>query len=1021
MWLTIGLWIFATILGEVLRPKTKRAGLDAGQLEIPDNRQDRKIPVIFGLAEIRGPLLGTYGLIKSEAITQEVETSPFSSESTTVGYRYYVGMQLICCHGQVDEFLVVKFGRKTAISGTIQDGQVLIDKPTLFGPADQQGGIKGKMTFHSGATNQAPDAFMQALLGEVPAHGGLAYCVWSNEYGDGGGYVGNSPNPPEVWITLRRYSKALGSGKHNIGGHCNPAEVLYELHVNRNFGAGLPESQIDKPSFLAAANTLHSEGFAYSRMWSEPTDVETMVLDVLEHIDALIYTDIATGKRTLKLARSDYDAGSLLELDDSNCTIDSFGRAAWDDTTNEVHVNYTDQTTGEGATAIAQDLANQAIQGMAVATTINYPGIPTLAQAQKVAWRDLRALSYPQAQARITANREAWTLRPGAVFKLTSADLGFSGMVMRVQKIGYGTLGDGRIQIDAVQDLDGFGDTIYGTPGASGWLDPLHAPVAATLQFLAEAPYFLAQTGGKILTWAAAPVYDAAEYQSQILQSGGIYTANSVVPFGATGLLDAGISETAATITLNTTQSMSMLASVSVADQRAGKNLAIIDNEWISFGGVAQLSAGIWQLTGVWRGVVDTVPAKHSAGARVYFLSGAAGTSPATYPVGQTVTAKYLPRTALGQLALGSATALTVTMNDRASRPYPPGHVQINGADYPAAILGAYTISWRHRDRVQQTTIYNQDDPSIGPESGQTYTLRLYGENNTLLKTASGLTGTNYAWTTEDADSGLLDPGDPTWANTSALLHMDGTNGSTTFADETGKVWTAAGGAQISTAQSKFGGASAAFNGTSSRITTPSHADFGFGSGDYTVEGWIYTTTQSGDRCIFDNRALGAGIGIYSSTGGGTGKLAVTNNAAIIATASVAFSSGVWQHWAVCRQSGIVRGFVDGAQVFSVTDSRTLLTGADALIGTNVVFSQYFSGYLDEIRIKKGVALYTAAFTPPAAPFYDFAGGLSSRLNGRVRAELESVRSSLVSTYKHDILVDRAGWGYNWDKYWSGP
>jgi len=442
-------------------------------------------------------------------------------------------------------------------------------------------------------------------------------------------------------------------------------------------------------------------------------------------------------------------------LDESNCTIRSFGRAAWDDTTNEVHINYTDETTGEGKTIVAQDLANQAIQQAVVATTINYPGLPTADLANRAGWRDLKSLSYPQASATIIANRSAWQIRPGDVFRLDSAELGFTGLVMRANRIGYGLLGDGQIQIEAVQDLDGFGATIYGSPVPTGWLDPIHAPVAAAIQFIAEAPYFLAQAGGKILTWAAAPVYDAAEYQSQILQSGGVYTPTSVVPFGATATLQLAAAPGAGTIRISNGQSLSMLAAATVPDQRAGKNLAIIDDEWISWGTITDLGAGVFELGNVWRGVVDSVPAAHALGARVNFLSGSLGTTPATYVSGSVVTAKYLPRTALGTLALGSATALSVTMSDRASRPYPPGGVQINGAAYPAAITGAWAATWLHRDRLQESTIYNQADASIGPEAGQTYTVRLYGESNTLLRTATGLSGLGYTWADEAADSGL--------------------------------------------------------------------------------------------------------------------------------------------------------------------------------------------------------------------------------------------------------------------------
>ena len=78
---------------------------------------------------------------------------------------------------------------------------------------------------------------------------------------------------------------------------------------------------------------------------------------------------------------------------------------------------------------------------------------------------------------------------------------------------------------------------------------------------------------------------------------------------------------------------------------------------------------------------------------------------------------------------------------------------------------------------------------------------------------------------------------------TVALLHFNGADASTTFIDESGKTWTASGNAQIDTAQSKFGGASGLFDGTGDSITTPDHADFDVGSGDFTVDFWMRQNT----------------------------------------------------------------------------------------------------------------------------------------------------------------------------------
>jgi hypothetical protein len=78
---------------------------------------------------------------------------------------------------------------------------------------------------------------------------------------------------------------------------------------------------------------------------------------------------------------------------------------------------------------------------------------------------------------------------------------------------------------------------------------------------------------------------------------------------------------------------------------------------------------------------------------------------------------------------------------------------------------------------------------------------------------------------------------------TIALLHMDGSNTSTTFTDESGKTWGATGNAQISTAQSEFGGSSAIFDGTGDYINTTNSSDFNFASGDFTIDFWFRSSS----------------------------------------------------------------------------------------------------------------------------------------------------------------------------------
>lgn len=207
----------------------------------------------------------------------------------------------------------------------------------------------------------------------------------------------------------------------------------------------------------------------------------------------------------------------------------------------------------------------------------------------------------------------------------------------------------------------------------------------------------------------------------------------------------------------------------------------------------------------------------------------------------------------------------------------------------------------------------------------------------------------------------------------SLLLHMDGSNGSTTFTDSSACKFTAtaSGNAQISTARSKFGGSSALFDGNGDYLTVPTDPVFNFGTGDFTVEAWVYITSTASDFLIIS--ASGSGgffFGAYNTTGAGWG----------VGRAAIAwdFTTGVspvlntWQHIAVSRSGTSLRIFVDGTQVGTTnSNSRSYDLSTTSLTIGSQGAGYYLTGNIDELRVSKGIARYTANFTPPSSPFPD--------------------------------------------------
>jgi hypothetical protein len=220
-------------------------------------------------------------------------------------------------------------------------------------------------------------------------------------------------------------------------------------------------------------------------------------------------------------------------------------------------------------------------------------------------------------------------------------------------------------------------------------------------------------------------------------------------------------------------------------------------------------------------------------------------------------------------------------------------------------------------------------------------------------------------------------PVDLQFTSVSLLLHGNGTNGSTTITDSSSNALTLTRGGSalpvISTAQSKFGGASIFLNGSGaiSYLDIPASSLFSFPS-DFTFECWIYVLTQGpifGSTVIetagnFTNGLVLRGDGTQTNwawTVGGSG------------ISGGALTLNAWNHLAVSRSGSTIRVFRDGVQEGTATNSTPISpTGGASRIGEGMlVTNRFVQIYIDNILISKGVALYTANFTPPTAPFPD--------------------------------------------------
>lgn len=254
-----------------------------------------------------------------------------------------------------------------------------------------------------------------------------------------------------------------------------------------------------------------------------------------------------------------------------------------------------------------------------------------------------------------------------------------------------------------------------------------------------------------------------------------------------------------------------------------------------------------------------------------------------------------------------------------------------------------------------------------GGESGNTVTTIHIGYVNNLI-----------LYVLQDPDlsqSVQTTPTDPSFSSVSLLLHMNGANGSTTFVDSSSyaRPVTSFNGAQISTAQSKFGNASGFFDGTNDYARVSYNSMFNLSTGDWTIEAWFRASSFASASVIISKDTNGFNfdwcISFLSSTQ--IRLLTDRTRGSLIATVP-SMAINTWHHVAIVRFNSIntiyLNGVSYGSNAMAITNESTNYVTIGCA-GWNVP-NGFFSGYIDDLRVSK-VARYTSNFTSPTAPFPD--------------------------------------------------
>jgi len=217
---------------------------------------------------------------------------------------------------------------------------------------------------------------------------------------------------------------------------------------------------------------------------------------------------------------------------------------------------------------------------------------------------------------------------------------------------------------------------------------------------------------------------------------------------------------------------------------------------------------------------------------------------------------------------------------------------------------------------------------------------------------------------------------------TKLLLHMDGDPYSTDFPDSSSnpKTITALVNAQIIDTPIKFGSGSLALDGTTgTALQVSASDDFDFADGDFTIDGWFYFVSEfagthySGLFGSLTDHWLGVFVDGYgylhpfASSNGDWWDILPGDSL----SSTIPVNRNQWVHIAFVRSGDVWTIYIDGVTAFTITQTGTLVSRATevkfiGMWGNGIL---PWEGYIDEFRVSKGIARWTANFTPPTSPY----------------------------------------------------
>ena len=479
-------------IGQLTKKDPKDVRYDPDTFDVPEIKEGTKFPIIAGTCWMEAPIIGWFGDIKTESVG--VRLSDTGGQYVYIN-RYSYGSLHILTQGFNDGVVQIKVGdlviwpdstNKKSLNADAAFSAT-INLPELYGGLHEhdanitgQGGIWGTVDFQYGLPAQTLNSYLASVQGNyISANRGLTAAILRQVC------IGHSASLQQ-WKYLVKRTAHLASGedqwypaKATIRNYeINPIHWLREIYTDNEWELGYSTNIFDDDTLRAAADAIYDEGFGLCIKWEADQSLEDHVKDILRHINAVIREDYSTGKFEIKLIRDDYVLGELEIFDETDInTVEDYSRGTIHKVPDVTYVKYWNMIDNLPVSIPNHDMALVSAQNeMLIPNNVDYTAVVNDGLAGQLAARDQHQISAFPATMKIKAKRTMAHLMKGDVFKLAWPPLGIVSMVIRVITAHYGTLADGEVSFDCVEDIFGMKDSLYGVPPATGWDDDVDEP-----------------------------------------------------------------------------------------------------------------------------------------------------------------------------------------------------------------------------------------------------------------------------------------------------------------------------------------------------------------------------------------------------------------------------------------------------------------------------------------------------------------------------------------------------------------